>query len=178
MKTESNNQKRKAGRFAKGISGNPAGRPIGSRNKATIDMEQLLEGQAQKLTAKAIEQALNGNMSALRLCMERLLPPCNDRPIHLELQPVENMAQLSSAVSSVMKAIGEGSITPNEGEVLANILSVQNEVLVTTDIDRRLKKVEQVISEGPPEKSSYGTGDLAQRLLEGRTTQGVDQCPH
>ena len=54
--------------FAKGVSGNPAGRPVGSRNKATLLALQLLEGEAEALTRKAVEQALEGDTTALRLC--------------------------------------------------------------------------------------------------------------
>ena len=60
--------------FRKGRSGNPAGRPPGSRNRATIAAEALLEGEAQALTRKAIELALAGDTTALRLCLERIVP--------------------------------------------------------------------------------------------------------
>jgi hypothetical protein len=61
--------------FPAGVSGNPAGRPKGSRNKTTLAIEALLEGEAEALTRKAIERALEGDMAALRLCMDRLAPP-------------------------------------------------------------------------------------------------------
>ena len=49
-----------------------AGRPKGSRNKATIAIESLLEGQAEALTQTAISKALDGDSIALRLCMDRI----------------------------------------------------------------------------------------------------------
>ena len=63
-------------RFQKGRSGNPNGRPKGSRNAATLAIEVLLDGQAQALTQKAIELALAGDPVALRLCLERMTTPC------------------------------------------------------------------------------------------------------
>ena len=74
-----------SGHFSKGTSGNPAGQPLGSRNHATLLMESLLEGEAEQLTRKAIELALAGDITALLLCLERLIPPRKDRPIHLIL---------------------------------------------------------------------------------------------
>ena len=58
-----------------------AGRPKGSRNKATIAIESLLEGQAEALTQTAISKALEGDSIALRLCMDRIAPPMKDKPL-------------------------------------------------------------------------------------------------
>jgi hypothetical protein len=62
-------------RFQKGISGNPKGRPKGARNKTTTMAEALLEGQAEALVQKVVSMALKGNTTAMRLCLERLIPP-------------------------------------------------------------------------------------------------------
>jgi|SRR6476469_5365777 len=51
--------------------GNP-GRPKGSRNKSTLAAEALLEGEAEVLTRRAVERALQGDIQALRLCLDRL----------------------------------------------------------------------------------------------------------
>src|SRR5437867_3201999 len=56
-----------AGRlFQKGRSGNPGGRRPGCRNRVTQTAEVLLEGEAEALTRKAIELALEGDTTALR----------------------------------------------------------------------------------------------------------------
>jgi hypothetical protein len=68
---------KQADRFPKGQSGNPGGRPKGSRNATTIALETLLDGQATALTQKAIDVALTGDIPALRLCLDRILPPRN-----------------------------------------------------------------------------------------------------
>ena len=73
------------GRFEKGRSGNPRGRPLGSRNSATLAAEALLEGEAEKLTRKCIELAMDGDTVALRLCLERIYPARKDRPVTFPL---------------------------------------------------------------------------------------------
>ena len=60
------NGRNTAGQFSAGNSG----KPKGSRNKATIAIESLLQGQAKELTQTAVTKALEGDSFALRLCME------------------------------------------------------------------------------------------------------------
>jgi Family of unknown function (DUF5681) len=57
--------------FKPGKSGNPSGKPKGARNKTTVAMEKLLDDDAATITSKAIELAKNGDLTALRLCLER-----------------------------------------------------------------------------------------------------------
>src|SRR5438552_18213441 len=76
--------------FEKGRSGNPAGRRAGSRNKATLAAAALLEGGSEALTQKAMDLALVGDPTAMRLCLERILPPCRDRTVKFALPPIES----------------------------------------------------------------------------------------
>ena len=66
--------KLQAGQFRPGQSGNPRGRPPGARNSATVMAEALLDGQAEALVQVVIAAAMDGDMTAMRLCLERLLP--------------------------------------------------------------------------------------------------------
>jgi hypothetical protein len=132
-----------SGQFTKGTSGNSSGRPPGSRNRTTLLMESLLEGQAEQLMQKTIELALAGEITALRLCLERIVPPRKERSIHLLLPPIESVQQICQAMAKVSAAIGEGEITPTEGEVLANVLLAHKTVLETGDLGRRMDELEQ-----------------------------------
>jgi hypothetical protein len=143
ISTERINRKKRTGQFAKGTSGNPAGRPPGSRNRSTLLMETLLEGEAEQLTQKAIEMPKAGDINALRLCLERLMAPRRERPIHLRLPAAQSAQEISAALATITTAIGEGQITPTDGEVLAKILAMQASVLRQEDVERRLKLVEQ-----------------------------------
>jgi hypothetical protein len=79
---ENTAQKQQIGRpFEPGQSGNPAGRPKGSRNKATLAVEVLLDGEAESITRKAIELAKKGDLAAIRLCLDRIASPRKDRPV-------------------------------------------------------------------------------------------------
>ncbi len=143
--------KKRSGQFSKGASGNPAGRPPGSRNKATLLMEELLEEEGERLLRKTIDKASAGDINALRLCLDRLLPPRKDRTIQLTLPPIATLAQIPAAMSTVVEAIGDGRITPTEGESLVNIFTMQTKVLETADLDRRITELEQAL---PPNKKA------------------------
>ena len=75
--------------FEKGRSGNPGGRRRGSRNKATLAAAVLLAGESEALTRKAVEMALAGDPTAMRLCMEGVLPPCRERTVKFSLPTIE-----------------------------------------------------------------------------------------
>jgi hypothetical protein len=51
------------------------GRKKGSKHKATEIAQMLLDGQAQTITQKCIDMAIEGHPVALKLAMERLVPP-------------------------------------------------------------------------------------------------------
>jgi hypothetical protein len=102
-----------------------------------------LQTELKELIRKAIENALEGDPVSLKLCIEWLFPPCKDHPIHLTLPRTNSAPRISEALSIVLEAIGEGEITPNEGQMVANVLTAQIEIINTEEIDRRLKELEQ-----------------------------------
>jgi hypothetical protein len=60
--------------FQKGQSGNPAGRRVGSRNRVSVLVHSLLENEAEYLARKTIDMAKDGNLGAMRMCMDRIAP--------------------------------------------------------------------------------------------------------
>jgi hypothetical protein len=113
------------GRFVKGVSGNPAGRPRGAvRFRAgTRAAAALLDAQAEALTEKVIEMALDGDAVAVRFCLARLLGTRRGQPVEIDLPVVTAPADLVGAVSVVAAAIAEGSLTPEEGMYLSRMLA-------------------------------------------------------
>lgn len=104
--------------FEKGKSGNPTGKPKGARNHATRAVLDMLNGEAGALTRKAIELALEGDTTALRLCLERLAPPLKDKPVRLDIPEVKGIEDTAQALAGVIQAMGEGLITPTEASTV------------------------------------------------------------
>jgi hypothetical protein len=118
-----NTGEQQAGRFRKGQSGNPAGRPRGSRNSATLAVETLLSGEAERLTRKCIELALSGDTTALRLALERLCPPRRDRAATFALRPIRSARDGAEAQCDLADAVSSGIITPAEAAEISKVLA-------------------------------------------------------
>jgi hypothetical protein len=126
--------------FAKGRSGNPAGRRFGSRNKATIAAQELLANEAEALTRKAVEAALAGDPIAMRLCLERILP--RERAVKFALPPIKSAADVARAMGAVTAALADGLITPGEAQAIAKVVTTFVQMIETSDFDRRLRMLE------------------------------------
>src|SRR3981189_3114385 len=83
----SHNERKPNMQFQKGQSGNPAGRPRGIRNKQTIAAEKLFAEDAEALARVAIDLAKAGDVSALRLCLDRICAPHRHRPLAFDMPP-------------------------------------------------------------------------------------------
>jgi hypothetical protein len=128
--------------FEKGRSGHPTGRPAGARNKKTLAAAVLLDGEAEALTRRAVEMALAGDPMAMRLCIERILPPCRERSVKFALPPIESAADIAPAMKAVTAALAAGVITPGEAGRIAAVVDTFVRAIETSDFERRLKIVE------------------------------------
>jgi hypothetical protein len=116
-----NNGRTTAGRFTKG---NP-GRPLGARHKATLAAEAILDGEAEALTRKAVEKALEGDPGALRLCLERIVPARKDRPIAFELPKIDSVAESAKLMNALLGAVAVGDVTPAEAGEISKLIGLR-----------------------------------------------------
>lgn len=133
----------KCGRNADGTftAGN-SGKPRGTRHKATQAVLALLEGQAQALTQRAVELALAGDTTALRLCIERLAPPRKDAPVEFTLPAMKTAHDAAQAAAAVLQAVSEGDLTPTEGAQLMGLVDSYRRTLEVTELEARLAALE------------------------------------
>jgi hypothetical protein len=129
--------------FKPGKSGNPNGRPHGSRNKATLALEVLLEGEGEAITRKAVDMALQGEMAAIKLCMDRLVPVRKDAPVPFDMPTMTNTSDSAAAMSGVLQALANGDITPGEASSVAGVIETYRRTLETTEIEDRIAALER-----------------------------------
>jgi hypothetical protein len=129
--------------FERGRSGNPSGRPRGHRNKTTMAAEQLLDGEAEMLTRKVIERASEGDMVAMRLCLDRVLPPRRDRPVAFALPKIESVKDVPAAAAAILEACADGTLSPGQAAEIMNLLSTYGRTLADTEIEARIAALEK-----------------------------------
>ena len=132
------NGRNTAGKFTSGNSG----RPKGTRNKKTLAIESLLEGQAEALTQTAISKALDRDGMALRLCMDRIAPAPKDNPVSFTLPHMNNVSDASQAAGSVLTAVSNGNLTPIEATRVMGLIDSYRRTLELTEIEERLQALE------------------------------------
>ena len=133
---------KQAGRFEKGRSGNPAGKPPGARNRATLAAEKLLDGEAEALTRKAIERANEGDGVALKMCLDRIIPVRRERPLRITLPTLSSAVDASAAMATITKAVADGELTAGEASDLSALVTGFVKALETSELEKRIEALE------------------------------------
>lgn len=141
--TEDRNNGKTTGRHPSGrfAEGNP-GRPRGARHKATRAALALLDGEAEALTRQAVTLALDGDITALRLCLERIAPPRRDAPVQFDLPRMETARDAAKAAGAVLETVALGELTPAEGAHIMALVETYRRTLETTELEARVAALE------------------------------------
>jgi hypothetical protein len=104
------------------------------------------------LTRRAVELALAGDPTAMRLCLERILPPCRERTVKFALPPIESAPRdkarglkahdIAAAMKAVNSALASGAIMPGEAERIAVVVDTFVRAIDASDFGRRLQELE------------------------------------
>lgn len=143
MSRPNNPDRNRDGRFAKGnrLAGNKAG----SRHKVTRAIEALLEGQHEALTNVAIDRALQGDMAAVKLCLDRIAPPRKDSPISITLPPVSSIHEVLEASAMILSSVAAGEITPDEAGRVMALMMAHKTIVEACDHEVRIAELETQI---------------------------------
>ena len=136
--------------FKKGQSGNPKGKRPGTRHNTTQAALKLLGGDLEAITQECIRQAKEGNLMAVKLVLDKLIPSAKELPLSLSLPKVEGAADLPAALSAVMVAVVQANITPGEGQALTAMLEAYRKGIELADIEARLTALEEMAGHGKP----------------------------
>lgn len=139
--------KAKSSNWKPGQSGNPKGRPKGSRNPATLLALAAMEGELGDVVRVVLDAAKGGDMAAARLIVDKLVPATRERPINIDLPDIVGVDGCASAQSKVLNAVAAGDLLPSEGEALSGLIEQQRRSLETSELADRLAAIEDQLKE-------------------------------
>jgi uncharacterized protein DUF5681 len=134
-------QRRRA--WPKGTSGNPAGRPKGSRHQALLALDAIGAEGAAAVLRSVVEAAAAGDMRAADILLRRLWPERRGRPLRLDLPSVETATDLPAALGAVTRAVAAGEITPEEAQAMAGLLEAHRRAIETAELAARVAALER-----------------------------------
>lgn len=119
------------------------GRKPGSRNKASLLAESMIAGDTEAIVKKLILRAKAGEPTCLRLCIERILPPCRSQPIQFEAGKVETASDAVQAMANIINLLAAGSLTPSEANDVCTVLGHFTKAVELVEIERRVADLER-----------------------------------
>jgi hypothetical protein len=132
----------KAPGWKKGQSGNPKGRPKGSRNRATLLALAAMEGELDAVVRVILRAAKAGDMAAARLVVDKLIPASKERPVSIVLPDTGTADGCAQAQNAVLQSIADGELLPGEGAVLAGIVENRRRAIETIELEQRITTLE------------------------------------
>jgi hypothetical protein len=120
-----------------------SGKPKGARHAATLAAEALLDSEAEALTRKAIEAAMGGDSVALRLCLDRVVPPRRERPTRFSLPQLKTAEDAAMAMSAITVAVAQGELTMGEAESMGRLVESFVRALEAGEHEQRLRALEE-----------------------------------
>jgi hypothetical protein len=133
--------------FRKGRSGNPSGKPAGTRHRATQLAEKLLSDDIEGVVRSVVNAAKGGDMTAARLVLERILPVRKGKPVIFEIPMITKPSDVITATGSLLEAMASGKLSPEEASAAASVIEAHRRVIETADLDARLTAVEAKVRE-------------------------------
>lgn len=137
--------------FVTGQSGNPAGRPVGSRNKVNRAMDPVFTANGAAIIERVVEHAKAANPVAMRLCMDRLVPGGKHRLLRFQLPPMKTGEDVYAAITIIHDALGDGDISTSDATELLRVAQFTLRLLREVDaeareVEDRLERVEEAVT--------------------------------
>lgn len=142
MGTENSTGNQRGKPFKPGQSGNPSGKPRGTRNRTTILLEKIMFDDAADVTRKVIEAAKGGDMQAARMLLDRVSPVPKGRRLPISLPDLETASDVVRAHAATISAMSSGAISPDEASVIAGVLEAKRRAIETVELEVRIKALE------------------------------------
>ena len=87
------------------------------------------------------------DIPALRLCLDRILPPRKDRPVAFALPPVESTQDAAATVSAVLAAVAARDLTPADAGEISKLIEAYVRAFETAELAERLERLKRMASQ-------------------------------
>lgn len=141
--TDPTGREQSPGRFRPGQSGNPAGRPRGSRDRALAALDAIGDQNAAEVLQAVVTAAKGGDIRAADVVLSRLWPSRKGRAVAIDLPVIRAASDLPAAIGAVVQAVATGEVSPEEGQAITAILEGQRKAIETADLARRIEELEK-----------------------------------
>lgn len=128
--------------FKPGTSGNPKGKPAGTRSKSTQLLLALMDGDAANITKAVIDAAKGGDLMAAKIILDRLIPPAKERPVNVDLPDTQTAEGVSAAQSAILQAVAGGDLMLGEATTLSAIVESKRRAIETQELSDRITQLE------------------------------------
>jgi Family of unknown function (DUF5681) len=133
--------------FKPGQSGNPRGRRAGARNRVCVLAQRLMDADAEAVILALLEAAKGGDVSAIKLVLERVAPLPRNRPVHFDVPAIATAADLGDAMNAVLQAVAGGELAPDEAASIASLIETRRRTIESVELEQRLVVLEQAARE-------------------------------
>jgi hypothetical protein len=123
--------------WKKGESGNPAGRPKGSKDRRS-QLREMLEDGGKEIVELCVQRAREGDSTALTVLMNKLIPNAKGYPVTLDTSS-NSLAGYSRAVIS---EVAMGQMTPEDASRLLQGLGVAARIEEVEELRQRVEQLE------------------------------------
>ncbi len=106
--------------------------------------QALFDGEAEALTRKIIELAKEGDMQALKACLDRLCPPLKAQaaPVQVDFPKTESLAGLANAF---IQAAAKGQLPPDVASQMVSAVGTLARIVEIDELKERLTALEAAV---------------------------------
>jgi hypothetical protein len=133
--------------FTKGQSGNPRGRPKVLRPGLRQSLDKLGARSLEEIVKVVVQKAVNGDLDASKLILDRLWPKRTGAPVVVNDVPgLMRADDLPAAVAAIAKATLGGHISPQEGAALTSLMDGWRHAHASESLEARITALEQMLA--------------------------------
>lgn len=105
-------------------------------------LRELLQPHSKELVERAVELALNGDTAALKLCLERLMPPIRAKDDSVKIT-LPKKGTLTEQAQAIIHAMAQAKLSPREASAMLQALASQAKIVEVDELIRRIEALEK-----------------------------------